>query len=79
MGIETIAAIASIGAAGFSTYKALTQKAPKVDTAPATNELAAAQTSTANARTALLETAGGQAGAILQPGQVGNSDRLFGN
>lgn len=56
------------------------EKAPKVDTAPAQQEVDTAATNTKKARTALLETAGGTAGAQLQPGQVANSrDTILGN
>lgn len=81
MGLETVAAIASIGAAGFSLFKAATTKAPKADaaTAPASQEVAQAQTATQQTRSALLETSGGAAGAVLQPGQVQSRNTLFGN
>lgn len=55
-------------------------KAPAVNATAANQEIATAATNTKKARTALLETAGGSAGAELQPGQVANSrDTILGN
>lgn len=53
--------------------------APKANVAPATKEVAKAADDTIKKRTALLETAGGAAGAVLQPGQVQNNQTIFGN
>lgn len=52
---------------------------PKVNTAPADSEVATQAAKDQNARSALLETAGGQAGSPLQPGQVQQRSTLFGN
>jgi len=55
-------------------------KAPSVDTTAANSEIKTASSNSMKARTALLETAGGQAGAELAPGQVANSrDTILGN
>lgn len=51
----------------------------KVDTSTPVNELTDAQNAAANARSALLETIGGQSGDPLSPGQVQPSSRLYGN
>lgn len=54
--------------------------APKVDATAASNTVADADAQAKNARSALLETAGGQSGAQLQPGQVTNTRQtLLGN
>lgn len=52
---------------------------PKVDTGPATSEVDTEAAKSKAARAALLETAGGSAGATLQPGQVSPTQTLFGN
>lgn len=55
-------------------------KSPKVDAVAARSEISTASTNTKKARSALLETAGGTAGAELMPGQVANSrDTILGN
>ena len=55
-------------------------QAPTVDTSTANTEVANASSSTAAARTQLLETAGGSAGDPLNPSQVSNSkSTVFGN
>lgn len=53
---------------------------PKSDAAPATSEVNNAASAAAAARSQLLDTAGGSAGAQLQPGQVLNPNgNTFGN
>lgn len=54
-------------------------KAPKANVAPAVAAVDTEEEKNKRARSALLETAGGQAGAQLQPGQVGQSNTVFGN
>lgn len=51
--------------------------APKADVSDATGKIADAESKSAKARSALLET--GASGAPLQPGQVQSRDTLFGN
>lgn len=52
---------------------------PKTNTAPAVDEVAQQQAKDQQARSALLQTAGGQAGSQLQPGQVQQRSTLFNN
>ena len=54
-------------------------KAPKANVAPAVSAVETEEDKNKRARSALLETAGAQAGAQLQPGQVGQSTTIFGN
>jgi hypothetical protein len=53
--------------------------APKTNTAPADTMIDEEAAKNKRARTALIESAAGTAGAQLQPGQVGGSGNLFGN
>lgn len=53
--------------------------APKTNTSPAMSAIDEEADKNKRARSALIETAAGTAGAQLQPGQVGGSGNLFGN
>ena len=79
MGWETLATAAG-GLLASTLFSSAMKKPPKVNSSAATSEIDTAAQKSKTARTALLETAGGQAGAQLQPGQVANSrDTILGN
>lgn len=81
-GITTATVIAGIGAAASAAVavKSLTTKAPKADGGAAEGQVTDSTNSALQARSALLETAGGAGGSPLAPGQVGASkDTIFGN
>lgn len=54
-------------------------KAPKANVAPAIDQVETEADKAKRARSALLQTAGGQAGDQLQPGQVSGNGTIFGN
>ena len=82
-GVTTATVIAGIGAAASaaSGISSFFSSAPKASGAAATSEVGNSQTQAAQARSLLLETAGGSSGEQLQPGQVGGNSKnnTFGN
>lgn len=82
--LTTIASYAAIAGAAISGATSIAGAlsgggSPKADTASATKSVDDEAAKAARKRSALLDTVGGQAGSQLQPGQVSNTQTLFGN
>lgn len=76
--ITAIGVAASVASAAYSMTSG--GAGSKVSTSAADSEVSSAASAAKKARSALLETAGGQAGENLSPGQTAsNKDTLFGN
>ena len=82
--ITAIGVAASVASAAYSMSqggaKVSTAASGDVSSAAARGDVSSAAAAARKARSSLLETAGGQAGESLTPGQTSaNKDTLFGN